>query len=133
MRNFLFILGLLISAMIFVPEEETKSWDHAQFETQETFMEENDQNEAQRHFEVLSNELKSSNCLTPRRISQTSGQSFHLRTLKTMEKHLHCIRLRNENLLHKVFKQTSFEQTVTLSTLACRKAEHVFTLRKLII
>ena len=38
--------------------------------------------DAQRRFEVLSNELKSSNCLTPRRISQTANNTIEIRIWK---------------------------------------------------
>lgn len=133
MKNFLFIIGLLISAMLFVPEEETKSWDMVASATQETIMEENEDSEHQRNFVVLSKGLKSSNCLIPRRISQTSGHSFHLRVWKNMEKLLQDMRLRGENKLHKVIHHTSTDQTAHISTLLCRMAEHVYALRKLII
>ena len=64
MKNFLFILGLLISFMLFAPEEGTKSMDEVMSATKEAVMKEKNTADAQRRFEVLSNELKSSNCLT---------------------------------------------------------------------
>ena len=42
--------------------------DEVMSATKEAVMKEKNTAEAQRRFEVLSNELKSSNCLTPRRI-----------------------------------------------------------------
>ena len=76
MKNFLFILGLLISFMLFAPEEGTKSMDEVMSATKEAVMKEKNTADAQRRFEVLSNELKSSNCLTPRRISQTTNNTI---------------------------------------------------------
>lgn len=76
MKNFLFILGLLISFMLFAPEEGTKSMDEVMSATKEAVMKEKNTADAQRRFEVLSNELKSSNCLTPRRISQTANNTI---------------------------------------------------------
>ena len=64
MKNFLFILGLLISFMLFAPEEGTKSMDEVMSATKEAVMKEKNTADVQRRFEVLSNELKSSNCLT---------------------------------------------------------------------
>ena len=61
MKNFLFILGLLISFMLFAPEEGTKSMDEVMSATKEAVMKEKNTADAQRRFEVLSNELKSSN------------------------------------------------------------------------
>ena len=119
MKNFLFILGLLISFMLFAPEEGTKSMD--------------DTADAQRRFEVLSNELKSSNCLTPRRISQTTNNTIEIRIWKNMEKSLQDMRLRGVNQLHRVSQHISTYQIINLSTLLCRMGEHVFALRKLII
>ena len=66
MKNFLFILGLLISFMLFAPEEGTKSMDEVMSATKEAVMKEKNTADAQRRFEVLSNELKSSNCFSAR-------------------------------------------------------------------
>ena len=129
MKNFLFILGLLISFMLFAPEEGTKSMDEVMSATKEAVMEEKNQ----RRFEVLSNELKSSNCLTPRRISQTANNTIEIRIWKNMEKSLQDMRLRGVNQLHRVSQHISTYQIINLSTLLCRMGEHVFALRKLII
>ena len=129
MKNFLFILGLLISFMLFAPEEGTKSMDEVMSATKEAGFKE----DAQRRFEVLSNELKSSNCLTPRRISQTANNTIEIRIWKNMEKSLQDMRLRGVNQLHRVSQHISTYQIINLSTLLCRMGEHVFALRKLII
>ena len=127
MKNFLFILGLLISFMLFAPEEGTKSMDEVMSATKEAVMKEKNTADAQRRFEVLSNELKSSNCLTPRRISQTANNTIEIRIWKNMERSLQDTRLRGVN------QHISTYQIINLSTLLCRMGEHVFALRKLII
>ena len=116
MKNFLFILGLLISFMLFAPEEGTKSMDEVMSATKEAVMKE-----------------KSSNCLTPRRISQTANNTIEIRIWKNMEKSLQDMRLRGVNQLHRVSQHISTYQIINLSTLLCRMGEHVFALRKLII
>ena len=129
MKNFLFILGLLISFMLFAPEEGTKSMDEVMSATKEAVMKEKNTADAQRRFEVL----KSSNCLTPRRISQTANNTIEIRIWKNMEKSLQDMRLRGVNQLHRVSQHISTYQIINLSTLLCRMGEHVFALRKLII
>ena len=128
MKNFLFILGLLISFMLFAPEEGTKSMDEVMSATKEAVMKEKNTADAQRRFE-----LKSSNCLTPRRISQTTNNTIEIRIWKNMEKSLQDMRLRGVNQLHRVSQHISTYQIINLSTLLCRMGEHVFALRKLII
>ena len=128
MKNFLFILGLLISFMLFAPEEGTKSMDEVMSATKEAVMKEKNTADAQRRFEVLS-----SNRLTPRRISQTTNNTIEIRIWKNMEKSLQDMRLRGVNQLHRVSQHISTYQIINLSTLLCRMGEHVFALRKLII
>ena len=120
MKNFLFILGLLISFMLFAPEEGTKSMDEVMSATKEAVMKEKNTADVQRRFEVLSNELKSSNCLTPRRISQTANNTIEIRIWKNMEKSLQDMRLRGVNQLHRVSQHISTYQIINLSTLLCR-------------
>ena len=126
MKNFLFILGLLMSFMLFAPEEGTKSMDEVMSATKEAVMKEKNTADAQRR-------LKSSNCLTPRRISQTANNTIEIRIWKNMEKSLQDMRLRGVNQLHRVSQHISTYQIINLSTLLCRMGEHVFALRKLII
>lgn len=82
---------------------------------------------------VLSTDLKGSNGLTARRTIQSTNNAFNLRTLKMAEKILQDIRLKEMNALRKISLDVSECQTINLSTLLCRMAQHVFVLRKLII
>ena len=82
---------------------------------------------------VLSTDLKGSNGLTARRTVQSTNNTLNLRTLKIAEKVLQDIRLKEMNTLRKISLDVSECQTINLSTLLCRMAQHVFVLRKLII
>lgn len=133
MKSWLFIIGLLVSALLFAPELMSPSEGEGVSPATEAIMEKQNTTDTQRKFEVLSNELKTSNCLTPRRVFQSSNNSVDLREWKTFEKFLQDLRLRGENQLHKVSQHTSTFQGVIVSTLFCRMGQYVYSLRKLII
>lgn len=134
MKKILFILGLLISIALFTPEDGISSNDNLLSQTQdEAVMKEKTAADMQHNFEVLSNELKDSSFLTPRRILQTTSNISEIRVLKNVEKLLQYMRLKGENQLHKVSQNASVYQSINLSTLLCRMGQHVFVLRKLII
>ena len=82
---------------------------------------------------VLSTDLKGSNGLTARRMVQSTNNTFNLRIQKMAERVLQDMRLKEINALRKVSQNVSECQTINLSTLLCRMAQHVFVLRKLII
>lgn len=134
MKKVLFILGLLIGIALFAPEEGSSSSGCLASTTQdEVVMKEKTAADMQHNFEVLSNELKTSSFLTPRRVLQTSGNTSEVRVLKNVEKLIQFMRLKGENQLHKVSQNVSVSQTINLSSLLCRMGQHVFVLRKLII
>ena len=133
MKYLVFIIGLLVSVILFAPEEGRTEMTDIFIANNEALMKTQDTSDTQRKFEVLSNELKSSTCLTPRRAFQTANNSFDIRIWKNMEKSLQCMRRRGENQLHKVSQHTSSCQTVLISTLLCRMGQYVYSLRKLII
>ena len=132
MKNILFILTLLFGILLFSPQEETKS-DDIVISQKEAVMKEKSSADMQYFLTVLSTDLKGSNGLTARRTVQSTNNTFDLRTLKTAERVLQDIRLKEMNTLRKVSQEVSECQTINLSTLLCRMAQHVFVLRKLII
>lgn len=132
-KNILFIVGLLMGMLLFAPEEETNSNELFMATGQEAVMKEKSSSDVQHRLEVLSNELKGSNCLTPRRNIQTSNFSFELRVLKNVEKTLRDMRLKEVNQLCKVSEDVSIGQTINVSTLLCRMGYHVYSLRKILI
>ncbi len=133
MKNILFIIGLLLSVVLFVPEEGAEGMREDNIATRSAIMQEQGSADTQRHFEMISNDLKSCNCLTPRRVFQPGNNTFDLKSWKTTEKMLQDMRLRSENQIHKASQHTSFHQALELSTLVCRGGEHVYALRKLIL
>ncbi|WP_278625016.1 hypothetical protein [Parabacteroides gordonii] len=132
MKNFLFILTLLFGILLFSPQEEIESNDTV-VSNKEAVMKEKGSADMQYFLTVLSTDLKGSNGLTARRTIQSTNNAFNLRTLKMAEKILQNIRLKEMNALRKISLDVSECQTINLSTLLCRMAQHVFVLRKLII
>lgn len=132
MKNILFILTLLFGILLFSPQEEITSNDIA-VSKKEAVMKEKSSADLQYYLTVLSTDLKESKGLTARRTVQSTNNTFHLRTLKIAEKVLQGIRLKGMNMQRKVLENVSEYQSINLSTLFCRMAQHVFALRKLII
>ena len=132
MKNFLFILTLLFGILLFSPQEEIESNDTV-VSNKEAVMKEKGSADMQYFLTVLSTDLKGSNGLTARRTIQSTNNAFNLRTLKMAEKILQDIRLKEMNALRKISLDVSECQTINLSTLLCRMAQHVFVLRKIII
>lgn len=132
MKNFLFILTLLFGILLFAPEDVASN-DVVNIPEKETVMKEKKTSDMQHQLEILSNDLKSSNCLTPRRIVQPTTNTFNLRIQKGAEKVLQVIRLKEANLLGKVSENVTICQTINLSTLLSRMGYHVYALRKIII
>ena len=132
MKKILFILTLLLGCLFFSSQEEINS-DEIVVPNKETVMKEKGSADVQYYLTILSSDLKDSKGLTARRTVQTTNNTFQLRIQKSAEKELQYIRLKEINALRKVSENVSECQTINLSTLFCRMAQHVFALRKLII
>ncbi|WP_075556770.1 hypothetical protein [Parabacteroides timonensis] len=132
MKNILFILTLLFGILLFSPQEEIESNDIV-MSNKEAVMKEKSSADMQYFLTVLSTDLKGSNGLTARRTVQSTNNTFNLRIQKMAERVLQDMRLKEINALRKVSQNVSECQTINLSTLLCRMAQHVFVLRKLII
>lgn len=132
MKNFLFILTLLFGILLFSPQEEVES-NQIDISKKEAVMKEKMSADVQYYLTVLSTDLKEKKGVTARRTVQLTNNTFNLRSLKIAEKVLRDIRLKEMNVQRKVLENVSECQTINLSTLFCRMAQHVFALRKLII
>lgn len=132
MKNFLFILTLLFGILLFSPQEEVES-NQIAISKKEAVMKEKKSADVQYYLTVLSTDLKEKKGVTARRTVQLTNNTFNLRSLKIAEKVLRDIRLKEMNVQRKVLENVSECQTINLSTLFCRMAQHVFALRKLII
>lgn len=133
MKNFLFIVTLLLGALLFLPEEESKAADHSVSARTETVMKENSASDSQQKLEIIRNELQESKGLTSRRLAQTVHPTLNCRFQKSAEKLLQLLRLKEENSLRKISEEVSLRQTIHLSTLLCRKGYHIYALRKILI
>lgn len=125
-------MTLLLGALLFSPQEEIESNEMA-VSQKEAVMKEKGSADIQYYLTVLSSDLKGSNGLTSRRTVQSTNNTFNIRTLKVAERILRDMRLKEANALRKISENVSECQTINLSTLHCRMAQHVFVLRKLII
>lgn len=133
MKKILFILTLLFGILLFSPQQEETESDHIAISKTEAIMKEKSAADIQYFLTVLSTDLKGSNGLTARRTIQSTNNTFNLRIQKVAERFLRDIHLKETNALRKVSENVSECQTIHLSTLFCRMAQHVFALRKLII
>ena len=135
MKRILFILGLLMCALFLAPEDHAvMSENNLRYAQENAFMNEDSQTKDFQHkIEILSNELKGSNCLTPRRAFQTISHSFDIRFLKHIEKEHALMRLKNVNQLNKIYQTYSYINSSHISTLEHRMGKYVYSLRKLII
>ena len=86
-----------------------------------------------RQFAILSNDLKGSNCLSPRRVLQTPSFSIDIRLLKQIERETYTIRLKGMNILDKTNQTFSFINSFNISTLEHRMGRYVYSIRKLLI
>lgn len=134
MKNFLFILTLLFGMLLFVPEDVQDNDTMLDLQAQkEAVMMEKGIADMQHNLEILGNDLKGSNCLTPRRTIQNVSNTFNIRLLKIEERATQYFRLKEINLLRKVSEVVTTHQTINFSTLLCRMGYHVYALRKIII
>lgn len=133
MKKILFILTLLFGILLFSPQQEETESDDIAISKTEAIMKEKSAADIQYFLTVLSTDLKGSNGLTARRTIQSTNNTFNLRIQKVAERFLRDIHLKEANALRKVSENVSECQTIYLSTLFCRMAQHVFALRKLII
>ena len=135
MRNLLFITGLLLGILLFVPGTGTNNKNVGEYTIFHltSSLEEKEATDTQHHFEALSNELKNSQCLTPRRVIQPASNILNLRIGKTIKKSIQDLRLQGEKQLHRVSQHRSNYLTVKVSALFCRMGEQIFSLRKLLI
>ena len=91
------------------------------------------ENDLRHKVAILSNDLKGSNCLSPRRVLQTPSFSIDIRLLKQIERETYTIRLKGMNILDKTNQTFSFINSFNISTLEHRMGRYVYSIRKLLI
>lgn len=133
MKNLLFILTMLLGLLMFSPEEEGDGSGDVAVSPKEAVMKEKGAADTQYYLDVLRSDLKECKGLNARRTIQLTDNTSLSRAQKTAVKVLQDIRLKEMNAQRKVLENVSECQTINLSTLLCRTAQHVFALRKLLI
>lgn len=132
MKNLLLILTLLLGLLTFSPKEEAEDGG-VLMPQKEAVMKEKGAADTQYYLDVLRSDLKECKGLNARRTLQVTDGASHLRTQKVAEKMLQDLRLKEMNVQRKVMENVSEHQTINLSTLICRTAQHVFALRKILV
>lgn len=102
-------------------------------EREYAIMEENAATEVQHRLEIITNDIKNSNCLVPRRNIQTYQFVPRINVFKNTVRVFQDIRLKEAEQLQKVSKYISDLQTINYSILRSVKGYHIYALRKLII
>lgn len=133
MKQILFILGLLLTVLVFSPQEVTNSEEVATSMKESFVIEKSAAADMQHRFEVISRDLRNSNCLTPRRHVQSTFRIPDVRVVKTAVRFLQEIRMKGLGQLVKVTEYESLRQTINYSSLYCRWGYHVYALRKIVI
>ena len=134
MKVILHIIILLLGVFFFTAEESQDDTAVLLSQAQkEMITVEEGTTDMQHHLDILSNELKDTNCLVPRRSIQTSSSTLNIRLFKFEKKILQISYLKKTNLLRKVSEEVTTFQTIKFSTLLCRMGYHIKGLRKIII
>ena len=135
MKKILFILGLLMCALFLAPEvpSSTEGSDMAMARSEASMKEFSQETDLRHKVAILSNDLKGSNCLSPRRVLQTPSFSIDIRLLKQIERETYTIRLKGMNILDKTNQTFSFINSFNISTLEHRMGRYVYSIRKLLI
>lgn len=134
MKYFLNILIIILGFVLFSPDEsKTAGAVQNEYDQIGAIMKEKNAEDMQHNLEVLSNDLKSSNFLAPRRVIQTISNDLDIRILKIKAKTIQLFRVKEESNLHRVCENVISLQTIDVSTLLCRMGIHIYTLRKIII
>ncbi|MDL2264843.1 hypothetical protein LJC57_04255 [Parabacteroides sp. OttesenSCG-928-G07] len=134
MKKLFFIIALLTIALQFTPNKETDKQNITRSTESESVMkEENTATDVQHHLEVITNDIKNSNCLVPRRNVQTYQFIPRINVFKNTVRIFQDIRLKGAEKLQKVSEYLSGQQTINYSILRSVKGYHVYALRKIII
>jgi hypothetical protein len=135
MKNMLFITGILTAFLFFHTLDEEWTDDNVTLKKCEAVvLEKNATKDIQHRFEIISNDLKNSNCRTPRRnVQKTNLLPANSKVCKNIIRILQDIQLKEKELLRKVSECVAERQTLYLASLLSRRGYHVYALRKIII
>lgn len=132
MKKLLFLLLLFCGYFLLDPAQFGVSGD-SKFAPQNEIVKENtDFSDMQARIMTLKSDLSTSTCLTPRTV-QLTPSSFCERYIRTAERLLQGVRIKNENLLLKTSESVALTESVQVSSLRFCTGYLVFALRKIII
>lgn len=133
MKHFLYFIAILLTLLTFSTPKEMVERDICMAINESYIEEKNDAEDFQHRFEVITKDMKSSNCLTPRRPIQSTFHIPNVRVIKTATRILYEARIKGAEQLQKISEYRSICQTTLNSSLFCRWGSHVFSLRKIVI
>ena len=134
MKQFVFLIGFIFSTMFFMADRENVG-EHVSFYLQEeqTVLEKEGINDIESCLAVLSEDLKNSNLLAPRRVIQTVTYNLNLRFQHQIVKVKQLLRLKEYNSITKLLEETSNFHHINFSALLSSNGYHIYALRKLLI
>ncbi|MDR0429285.1 MAG: hypothetical protein LBH58_02260 [Tannerellaceae bacterium] len=136
MKNILFITSFLFIYLFFMaPDEETANRTSTTAGWETTVHEKDIAKDMRRHrVEIISNDFKNRDCLTPRRNVQTSyAVSNQVKILRHTIRSLQDLRIKETGQLQKTNEFVTECQTLNYSSLLTRRGYHVYALRKIVI
>lgn len=134
MKKYLLIIGVLLAFFLHLPAEAEQE-EQAVLLAQRTYSlnAKDTAADTQERFEQIGKDMRSSNCLTPRRHVQSNSISSHLRVVRHAVRVIQDIRLREAHQLQRVSEQVTQCQTINYSILLLRSGYRIYALRKIII
>ncbi|MDL2208816.1 hypothetical protein LJB97_04255 [Parabacteroides sp. OttesenSCG-928-O15] len=126
-------MGILLTLLMFSTPEEIIEGESRMAMSESYIEEKSDAADLQHRFEMISQDMKNSNCLTPRRPIQSTFHIPNVRVIKTATRILHEARIKGAEQIQKISEYRSLCQTTLNSSLFCRWGSHVFSLRKIVI
>lgn len=125
---------LFVYLFFTAPVEETTNNSFTTVEQEAAVVHEKDvAKDIQHQFEIISNDFKNRNCLTPRRNIQTTSAIPNPAKLLNTARSFQAFRLKEKEQLQKVNEFVTECQTLNYSSLLACRGYHVYALRKIII
>ncbi len=122
-----------MAMLFFSPSEEEASGFPASLLEKEATMKETGKALQEQYLTILTENIKNSNLLTPRRAISLLTFSINLRSQSHIGKAIQQLRLRGHDLMEKLSEEKSITHHINYSTLLCRNGYHILALRKLLI
>lgn len=137
MKSILSIAGIFfVFLFFFAPNEELANENCISKKCggETIVLEKNATKDIQHRFEIISNDLKNSNCRTPRRnVQNTNVLANSIKVLKNTIRILQDFQLKEKEQLRKVSEYVTELQTLNLSSLLTCRGYHIYALRKIVI